>query len=168
MKNTYKAKTQSGVYPRHNFLLFNNKKLSQRIKRHEGFSDKVYLDRLGNPTIGYGHLIKKNEDFKNNKKYNRKLLNYIFNKDLSKAIKDYNKIFKRHRIPKEIEEIIIEMIFQLGIKNFLKFKKMIKAIKKYNFLEAKEEMLNSRWNQQAPRRVRNLVAIIDKKYEKKQ
>jgi GH24 family phage-related lysozyme (muramidase) len=33
------------------------------IERHEGYSDKVYKDSAGNPTIGYGHLIKEGEDF---------------------------------------------------------------------------------------------------------
>jgi lysozyme len=33
------------------------------IKRHEGFSGQVYPDSAGNPTIGYGHLIKPGENF---------------------------------------------------------------------------------------------------------
>ena len=33
------------------------------IERHGGYSDKVYNDVAGNPTIGYGHLIKEGEDF---------------------------------------------------------------------------------------------------------
>ena len=33
------------------------------IERHEGYSDKVYNDVAGKPTIGYGHLIKEGEDF---------------------------------------------------------------------------------------------------------
>lgn len=33
------------------------------IERHEGYSDKVYNDVAGNPTIGYGHLIREGEDF---------------------------------------------------------------------------------------------------------
>src|SRR5947209_3772954 len=33
------------------------------IERHEGYRDHVYLDSAGYATIGYGHLIKKSEDF---------------------------------------------------------------------------------------------------------
>jgi len=33
------------------------------IKRQEGYSDKVYEDTAGNPTIGYGHLIRDGENF---------------------------------------------------------------------------------------------------------
>ena len=37
----------------------------QFIQRHEGYSSTVYKDVAGNPTIGYGHLILKGEDFSN-------------------------------------------------------------------------------------------------------
>lgn len=33
------------------------------IERHEGYSTKIYKDSAGNPTIGFGHLIKEGEDF---------------------------------------------------------------------------------------------------------
>ncbi|HEY2496657.1 MAG TPA: RHS repeat-associated core domain-containing protein [Candidatus Angelobacter sp.] len=33
------------------------------IERHAGYSSTVYDDSAGNPTIGYGHLIKAGEDF---------------------------------------------------------------------------------------------------------
>jgi lysozyme len=35
----------------------------QFIEKHEGYSDTVYKDSAGNPTIGFGHLIKDGEDF---------------------------------------------------------------------------------------------------------
>ena len=33
------------------------------IKRFEGFSPTVYFCPAGYPTIGYGHVVKKGEDF---------------------------------------------------------------------------------------------------------
>lgn len=33
------------------------------IERHEGYSGTAYGDSAGNPTIGYGHLIREGEDF---------------------------------------------------------------------------------------------------------
>lgn len=35
----------------------------QLIKDSEGFVGHVYLDAVGKPTVGYGHLIKAGEDF---------------------------------------------------------------------------------------------------------
>ena len=33
------------------------------VAKHEGYSSSVYNDQAGNPTVGYGHLIRKGEDF---------------------------------------------------------------------------------------------------------
>ena len=36
--------------------------LKEQIKEHEGFVDTVYKDSLGFATIGYGHLVERNEN----------------------------------------------------------------------------------------------------------
>ena len=97
------------------------KKLSYRIKKNEGFSNIVYNDILGNQTIGYGHLVKKNEKFKKNKKYKKFFLNNIIKKELNKAIIIYNEIFKEFVFPPNVTEVLIEMIFQLGKKKIFEF-----------------------------------------------
>ncbi len=136
------------------------KKLGYRIKKNEGFSNIVYNDILGNQTIGYGHLVKKNERFEKNKKYKKNFLNNVFKKDLNKAIKIYNEIFKEFVFPSNVTEVLIEMIFQLGKKRFLSFKKMIKALKKQDYILASKEMKNSLWKKQTPKRVLKLSKII--------
>ena len=119
---------------------------------------------MGNQTIGYGHLVKKNEKFKKNKKYKKFFLNNVFKKDLNKAIKIYNEIFKEFVFPANVTEVLIEMIFQLGKKRFLTFKKMIKALKKQDYILASKEMENSLWKKQTPKRVLKLSkAIMGKK-----
>ncbi|MBI28931.1 MAG: hypothetical protein CFH21_00156 [Alphaproteobacteria bacterium MarineAlpha5_Bin11] len=143
----------------------NKKKISERIKKHEGFSNTIYLDQLGNKTIGYGHLIKKNETFQENKKYTKKFLNDIFKKDLNVAIENYKDIFSNQRLPSEISGVLIEMIFQLGKKRFLGFKKMINAVKKNDFTKASFEMLNSKWHNQTPARAKKLAVIMVRKNE---
>jgi lysozyme len=52
----------SGTQPVQNQMSLSTKGLDF-IKRHEGYRDKVYKDSAGYPTIGYGHLIKKGENF---------------------------------------------------------------------------------------------------------
>ena len=37
--------------------------VKERIKKHEGYRNTVYLDSLGKATIGYGHLITKADNF---------------------------------------------------------------------------------------------------------
>ena len=31
--------------------------LKQKIKKHEGYRDHIYLDSLSIPTFGYGHMV---------------------------------------------------------------------------------------------------------------
>ena len=37
--------------------------LKERIKEHEGFRSYVYKDSLGFATIGYGHLVTKEDNY---------------------------------------------------------------------------------------------------------
>ena len=52
------------------------------------------------------------------------------------------------------------MIFQLGIKKQIDFKKMNKHLKKKNLFMAAFEMKNSIWYKQTPKRVRGLINIL--------
>ena len=43
--------------------------LMDRIKKHEGFVNKIYKDSLGKATIGYGHLVLADEQWEDGKEY---------------------------------------------------------------------------------------------------
>ena len=145
------------------FLLLKNK-----IKRNEGFRNKPYLDSLGNLTIGYGHLIIKKEENIFQTKFSKKFLSNLFDKDFRKALTDYKKNFNYKKHTKEIKEVLIEMIFQLGIKKQKKFIKMNKHIQNNDIFLAALEMKNSLWYKQTPKRVDGLINLLLKKeYEKK-
>ena len=136
----------------------NYQSLKKRIKNNEGFSTTPYKDQLGNLTIGYGHLIKKNEKNFFSKKHNKIFLNKVFEKDFKEALGSFNKHFDRPKFKsKKTKELFIEMIFQMGIKKVLKFKKMINLIKNDNKNLAAVEMMNSLWYVQTPKRVENLI-----------
>ena len=134
--------------------------LKKRIKKNEGFSKSVYLDKLGNPTIGYGHLIKNNEKFLLNKKYSTTKLEILFEKDFAEAVHSFKQHYNSKRMNKRAQEIVIEMIFQLGIKNMLKFKKFNFFLKKNFFYLATLEMLDSKWYLQTPKRVERHIKIL--------
>ena len=133
------------------------KSLKKRIQKNEGFSSKTYKDKLGNLTIGYGHLIKKNEAYLKNKNQTHKHLLDLFQKDFKKAADAYNVNFFKYNFNKKEERLLIEMIFQLGIKNVLKFKKMILNLKNKNKYLTAFEMMNSLWYKQTPKRVEILI-----------
>jgi GH24 family phage-related lysozyme (muramidase) len=131
--------------------------LKERIKSNEGFSSKPYKDQLGYLTIGYGHLILPNENILLKKQINKKELEEIFEKDFKKALSNFNNTFKLFTLNEKESELLIEMIFQLGIKGCLKFKNLIKNIKKGNKHLVCFDMMDSLWYKQTPNRVKTLI-----------
>jgi len=131
--------------------------LKKRIKSNEGFSSKPYKDQLGYLTIGYGHLILPNENILLKKQIHKKELEEIFEKDFKKALSNFNNTFKSFTLKEKESELLIEMIFQLGIKGCLKFKNLIKNIKKGNKHLVCFDMMDSLWYKQTPNRVKTLI-----------
>ena len=134
--------------------------LKKRIKLNEGYSPKPYKDQLGYLTIGYGHLILSNEKILLKKKIHKKELEEIFEKDFKKALSNFNNKFKSFTSDKKEAELLIEMVFQLGIKSCLKFKNLIKNMRKGNKHLVCLDMMDSLWYKQTPNRVKNLIKIF--------
>ena len=134
--------------------------LKERIKSNEGFSSKPYKDQLGYLTIGYGHLILPNENILLKKQIHKKELEEIFEEDFKKALSNFNNTFKPLNLNEKESELLIEMIFQLGIKGCLKFKNLIKNIKKGNKYLVCFDMMDSLWYKQTPNRVKALIKIF--------
>ena len=131
--------------------------LKLRIKKNEGFSSRFYKDQLGNYTIGYGHLIRKKEIILFKKKIKVSFFQNLFENDFKAALDDYNKHFRKYSFSQNIKELIVEMIFQMGIQNVLSFKKTLRHIRKNNKFLAALEMMDSIWYKQTPLRVENLI-----------
>ena len=158
MKKPYLQKIQTGYF--HQLKLSKFSQLKSRIKKNEGYSNQIYYDQVGKPTIGFGHLIKKGEKFLHQKKYSKKYLNNLFENDFGSALSDFYKRYKVRGLSKNSQEVLLEMIFQLGIRNCLKFKKFNKSLKKKLPYMAALEMLNSRWHAQTPKRVEKLIDLL--------
>ena len=135
------------------------KNLKKRIKKNEGFSLKPYKDQLGYLTIGYGHLILQGEVKLVETKISKKKLEKIFISDFNKAVNDFNKFFKYLSKRPRDSELLIEMIFQIGIFNVLKFKKLLQNINKSNKFLVCFEMMTSLWYKQTPNRVKKNIIM---------
>ena len=131
--------------------------LKKRIKSNEGFSSKPYKDQLGYLTIGYGHLILSNEKFLLKKQIQKTELEEIFEKDFKIALSNFNNTLKPFVSNKREAELLIEMVFQLGIKGCLKFKNLIKNMRKGNKHLVCFDMMDSLWYNQTPNRVKILI-----------
>ena len=127
--------------------------LEKRVKLHEGFVSKIYLDSLSKKTIGWGHLITPDDHFKEGVEYSEEELEEVFQKDLKSATNDADDLIKT-KIADKAREVIIEMIYQLGKTGVSKFKNMWSALQESppNYFEAHVQMLDSRWYKQTPKR----------------
>jgi len=127
--------------------------LEERVKLHEGFVSKIYLDSLSKKTIGWGHLITPDDHFKEGVEYSKEELEEVFQKDLKRAINEADDLIKT-KIAEKAREVIIEMIYQLGKTGVSKFKNMWSALQESppNYFEAHVQMLDSRWYKQTPER----------------
>jgi lysozyme len=135
-------------------------RLLQSVKDHEGYRNKVYLDTLGKRTVGVGHLCL--EDFwEDDKEYEEKSLMTILEHDLQSAIKGAKELMLENGcndIDEIAEELIIEMVFQLGKTGVSKFRNMWKHLSALEYSSAASEMLDSRWAKQTPNRAKNMSA----------
>ena len=137
----------------------NLERLLESVKKHEGYRNKVYLDTLGKRTVGVGHLCV--EDFwEDDKEYEESFLMEILQKDLQEAIRGAKELMDEHGcadIDERAEEIIIEIVFQLGRTGVKKFRNMWKALSEHNYVGASYEMLDSKWAKQTPNRAKDMA-----------
>ena len=139
----------------------NYDKLLESVKKHEGFRDHVYLDSLSKRTVGFGHLCVE-DHWEDGKKYDKKYLEDILEKDLQYAINQGEGMCKDLKISDYAKFLIIEMIFQLGSAGVQKFRKMWDALKEDppNYFEAHVQMLASRWAKQTPNRATEMAEAM--------
>ena len=140
----------------------NLERLMESVKKHEGYRNKVYLDTLGKRTVGVGHLCV--EDFwEDDKEYEERFLMEILAEDLQNAIKGARELKEEHSctdIDEIAQEIIVEMVFQLGKNGVSKFKNMWKALSEHNYTGASYEMLDSKWAKQTPNRAKSMAELM--------
>ena len=134
--------------------------LKARIKEHEGFVPKIYKDQLGFKTIGFGHLVLPTDKFKEDVTYKKKDLEEVFDSDFNIAKSNANQLIEGLPLHHQAKCVIIEMVFQLGIGGVSKFKKMWKALKQNEYHTASEEMLDSKWAKQTPKRAEELSSVM--------
>lgn len=115
-----------------------------------------YLCSEGVPTIGYGHAIKKGEGFPDGITDAQAM--DILRKDLARAVSDARAL---HVDPKEeVNDILAQMVFQLGRSRASKFVRFFEAIKAGDYSKAADELINSKWYNQTPNRVNKYVSIL--------
>ena len=143
----------------------NYKILKEEIIADEGVKYEIYLDHLGYPTVGIGHLIKK-DDPEYGKPIGTKVtserVGELFIADAESAIKDCKKLFNNFdTIPEDIQHVLVNMMFNLGLSRFSKFKNFKAAIDVRNWKKASVEGRDSLWYRQVPNRAKRLMDRLE-------
>ena len=129
--------------------------LFEDIKMEEGYRSSVYLDTLEKPTIGYGFLIDSLE-------LQEDICQMILMRKLEKLIKTIKFNFKWFDdMPEKVQDVVINICYQLGVSGFSKFKKTIQFMKNKQWDKASVEMLDSKWaKEQTPQRAKRLSETV--------
>ena len=103
-------------------------KLREELAEDEGCKYEIYLDHLGLPTMGIGHLITKDDP-----EYGKDVGSVVeqsrvqsaFNLDIAVTLEDCQRLYKDFNdLPEEVQLIIANMMFNLGYPRLSKFKGM--------------------------------------------
>ena len=144
----------------------NRHDLKKEIIADEGMMLHIYKDHLGYLTVGVGHLItEKDEEWGKPEKtqITTDRAETLFADDLENAIDDCKKLYKTFDdFPREVQHVVVNMMFNLGLPRLSKFKKMKAAIEVRDFRLAASEMVASKWFTQVPNRAARLVERMRK------
>ena len=124
--------------------------LIKQIKKHEGFRSTVYECTEGYETIGYGFAIK-------DLKLDEDIAEMILVRKIADLVARIKQTFPWTKdAPEEIQDVVADMCYQLGVSGFSKFKKTIYYLETEQYEEASVEMLDSLWAKQTPNRAKEL------------
>ena len=136
-------------------------KLREEIEYDEGSVGKIYLDHLGLPTFGIGHLVLESDP-----EYNWEVGTLVsedrcidaFNSDVKNVLSDCIKLYSDFDdLPEEVQLIIANMMFNMGRPRLSKFKGMKRGVDAKDWNAAADEMVDSKWYRQVTKRADRLV-----------
>ena len=140
-------------------------KLRVEIEQDEGCKYEIYLDHLGLPTFGIGHLVTEwDEEYQKpvGTKISEDRVNSCFEKDVHVTIEECRKLYDNfEQIPLEARYILCNMMFNMGRPRLSKFKRMNEAIANEDWFEAAVQMEDSRWHKQVTNRANRLIERME-------
>ena len=144
----------------------NIQKLQEDLKIDEGVIYRVYLDHLGLPTFGIGHLITESDPehgLEVDTPVSPDRVDEAFETDVETVIEDCERLYIQwEHLPEEVQLIIANMMFNMGYTRLSKFKGMKRGIDDCDWQAAADEMVDSRWYRQVTNRAERLVKRMRK------
>ena len=136
-------------------------KLREELKVDEGVKYEIYLDHLGLPTFGIGHLVL-DSDVEHGQEVGTPVSEdrvvEAFASDVDVVLKDCVTLYPDFEtLPEEVQLIIANMMFNMGRPRLSKFKGMKRGVDARDWHQAAMEMVDSNWYKQVTNRAQRLV-----------
>jgi lysozyme len=113
-----------------------------------------YLCSEGFWTIGYGHRCLETQE-----PISVMTADLLLLDDAKKAEQQALSIHKS--LYQEVNDVLAEMVFQLGRSGVMKFKRFLAALEVYDFKKAAHELKDSKYFKQTPNRVKLHIAKLE-------
>jgi lysozyme len=133
--------------------------------KHEGVRLKVYDDAngksvvpgyqmIGHPTVGVGRALDVNGVTQDEAMI-------LLAADIKRVVEEAERSFPWFKSLDTVrQDVILSMLFNVGLGGLLKFKNLIEALRTQNYQKAADEMLLSRWRQQVGKRADDLAQMM--------
>jgi lysozyme len=144
----------------------NKESVFEQLKIDEGVKYEVYLDHLGLPTFGVGHLVTEDDperDYDIGTEVSEERVWEVFEKDLDVAISECVVLYGEawDGLPGEVQEVLVNMMFNMGRPRLSGFKKFNAAIEAGDWATAAVEGRDSRWYNQVSNRAERLMERLE-------
>lgn len=130
------------------------KNLRELLKFEEGLRLKPYKCTAGRLTVGYG----RNLDDRGISEFEA---NLMLSNDMADVRAEATREFAWFNLIDVVrQDVVVAMIFQLGLARFKGFKGAIEAIRVHDYARAADEMLDSAWAKQTPGRAERMARMM--------
>ena len=142
----------------------NIEQLREQLEVDEGCVYEIYNDHLGYATFGIGHLVTESDPEQGQSlgtPVSSERVAEAFESDIQSVLRDCNILYSDfHNLPEEAQQVIANMMFNMGRTRLSKFKGMKRGVDSRDWNAAADEMVDSRWYRQVTKRADRLVERI--------
>ena len=139
----------------------NKEQLISELIADEGEVLSIYICTAGHETCGVGHMVTESDPehgWPVGAPITKERSDELLEEDLRTVLHDCGWVFNEFdSLPEEVQLIIANMMFNLGMTSFTKFVQFIAAVETADWEEAARQMKDSRWHVQLPQRSGRLI-----------
>ena len=138
----------------------------EQLKIDEGVVNEIYKDHLGYPTFGVGHLVLESDPEFGQEvgtPVSEERVRECFERDLDTSISECVALYGEqfNEWPDEVQQIIVNMMFNMGRTRLGKFNNFRKALEAQDWKQAAVEGRDSRWHKQVTNRAERLMERLE-------